>query len=87
MLRKTTIVLATAAGLTGGFTADAVALGGNAYMSGLGGGPHLGSGFGINPRPWFTVPHSVPTPLPQPEYVRRRPWSTPPIPRFSSGRR
>ena len=96
MSRKTMIVLATAAALAGGLTADAFALGGGAYMGGglgggahlgglgggthlggLGGAAHIGGGFGIKPRPWFTVPRYVP-PLPQPEYVRRRPWLQPP---------
>jgi hypothetical protein len=40
MLRKTMIVLATAAALTGGLTADAFARGGG------GGGGHMGGGFG-----------------------------------------
>ena len=48
MLRKTMIVLATAAALTGGLTADALARGG-----GFGGGAHMGgggrSGFVRNP--------------------------------------
>jgi hypothetical protein len=49
MLRKTMIVLATAAALTGGLTADALARGGG----GFGGGAHMGgggrSGFVRNP--------------------------------------
>ena len=43
MLRRTMIVLATAAGLTGGLTADAFARGGG-HGSGLGGGAHMGGG-------------------------------------------
>jgi hypothetical protein len=43
MLRKTMIVLATAAALTGGLTADAFARGGG---FGGGGGGHMGGGFG-----------------------------------------
>ena len=42
MLRKTMIVLAAAAALTGGLTADAFARGGG----GCGGGGHMGGGFG-----------------------------------------
>ena len=54
MLRKTMIVLATAAALTGGMTADAFArggggggghgggFGGGAHMGGFGGGAHMG---------------------------------------------
>src|ERR1700690_3309376 len=42
-LRKTVIVLATAAALTGGLTADAFARGGG---GGGGGGGHMGGGFG-----------------------------------------
>ena len=79
MSRKTMIVLATAATLTGGLTADAFAQGYAGYGGGFGAGAH-------NPRPWFTVPRYVP-PLPQPEYMRRRPWSAPAIPRFGGGRR
>ena len=86
MSRKTMIVLATAATLTGGLTADAFAQGYAGYGGGFGAGAHIGGSFGINPRPWFTVPRYVP-PLPQPEYMRRRPWSAPPIPRFGGGRR
>ena len=41
MLRKTMIVLLTAAALAGGLTADAFARGG-----GFGGGGHMGGGFG-----------------------------------------
>ena len=44
MLRKTMIVLATAAALTGGLTADAFARGGGG--GGHGGGGHMGGGFG-----------------------------------------
>jgi hypothetical protein len=44
MLRKTMIVLATAAALTGGLTADAFARGGGG--GGGGGGGHMGGGFG-----------------------------------------
>jgi hypothetical protein len=44
MLRKTMIVLATAAALTGGLTADAFARGGGGHMGG--GGGHMGGGFG-----------------------------------------
>jgi hypothetical protein len=50
MLRKTMIVLATAAALTGGLTADAFALGGGGGGGGpgggFGGGAHMGGGFG-----------------------------------------
>src|SRR6267378_8578428 len=57
MLRKTMIVLATAAALTGGLTADAFARGGGGggghgggggggHASGFGGGAHMGGGFG-----------------------------------------
>ena len=54
MLRKTMIVLATAAALTGGLTADAFARGGGGggHMGGGGGhiggfgGAHMGGGFG-----------------------------------------
>ena len=52
MLRKTMIVLATAAALTGGLTADAFARGGGGHMGGggvnmSGGfGGHMGGGFG-----------------------------------------
>src|SRR6266853_1697238 len=58
MLRKTMIVLATAAALTGGLTADALARGGGAgggghggglgggHGGGFGGGAHMGGGFG-----------------------------------------
>ena len=45
MLRKTLIVLATAAALTGGLTADAFARGG--------GGGHMGGGFGGGGRGGF----------------------------------
>jgi hypothetical protein len=48
MLRKTMIVLATAAALTGGLTADALARGGGGgggHGGGFGGGAHMG-GFG-----------------------------------------
>ena len=49
MLRKTMIVLATAAALTGGLTADALARGGGGgggtgHGSGFGGGAHMGGG-------------------------------------------
>ena len=49
MLRKTMIVLATAAALTGGLTADAFARGGGGggggrHGGGFGGGAHLGGG-------------------------------------------
>jgi hypothetical protein len=46
MLRKTMIVLATAAALTGGLTADAFARGGGGggHMGGGFGGPHMGGG-------------------------------------------
>jgi hypothetical protein len=47
MLRKTMIVLATAAALTGGLTADAFARGGG------GGGGHMGGGFGGGGRGGF----------------------------------
>ena len=49
MLRKTMIVLATAAALTGGMTADAFARGGGGgggHGGGFGGGAHMGGGFG-----------------------------------------
>jgi hypothetical protein len=51
MLRKTMIVLATAAALTGGLTADAFARGGGGgggggHGGGFGGGTHMGGGFG-----------------------------------------
>ena len=57
MLRKTMTVLAMAAALTGGLTADTAALAtahsgwdglgdGGAYRSGSGGGAHIGGGFG-----------------------------------------
>jgi hypothetical protein len=49
MLRKTMIVLATAAALTGGLTPDAFARsggGGGGHGGGFGGGAHLGGGFG-----------------------------------------
>jgi hypothetical protein len=57
MLRKTMIVLATAAALTGGLTADAFALGGGGggghgggggggHAGGFGGGAHMGGGYG-----------------------------------------
>jgi hypothetical protein len=51
MLRKTMIVLATAAALTGGLTADAFARGGGGgggggHGGGVGGGAHIGGGFG-----------------------------------------
>jgi hypothetical protein len=48
-LRKTTIVLATAAALTGGLTADAFARGGGGgggHGGGFGGGAHMAGGFG-----------------------------------------
>ena len=47
MLRKTMIVLATAAALTGGLTADAFARGGGGgggHGGGFGGGAHMGGG-------------------------------------------
>ena len=52
MLRKTMIVLATAAAFSGGLTADAFALGGGGHggggghAGGFGGGAHMGRGFG-----------------------------------------
>jgi hypothetical protein len=49
MLRKTMIVLATAAALTGGLTADAFARGGGGgggHGGGFGGGAHMGGGLG-----------------------------------------
>src|SRR5580692_7289732 len=46
MLRKTMIVLATAAALTGGLTADAFARGGGGGGHMGGGGGHIGGGFG-----------------------------------------
>ena len=48
-LRKTMVVLATAAALTGGLTADAFARGGGGgggHGGGFGGGAHIGGGFG-----------------------------------------
>jgi hypothetical protein len=48
-LRKTMVVLATAAALTGGLTADAFARGGGGgggHGGGFGGGAHMGGGFG-----------------------------------------
>ena len=48
-LRQTMIVLATAAALTGGLTADAFARGGGGgggHGGGFGGGAHMGGGFG-----------------------------------------
>ena len=45
MLRKTMIVLATPAALTGGLTADAFARGGGGgHGGGFGGGAHMGGG-------------------------------------------
>ena len=49
-LRKTMIVLATAAALTGGLTADAFARGGGGgggHGGGFGGGAHMGGGSGL----------------------------------------
>jgi hypothetical protein len=46
MLRKTMIVLAMAAALTGGLTVDAFARGGGGHGGGFGGGGHMGGGFG-----------------------------------------
>jgi hypothetical protein len=61
MLRRTMIVLATAAALTGGLTADAFArgggghigggfaggrMGGGVHLGGVGGSGHIGGGFG-----------------------------------------
>jgi hypothetical protein len=46
MLRRTMIVLATAAALTGGLTADAFARGGGGGHMGGGGGGHMGGGGG-----------------------------------------
>ena len=46
MLRKTMIVLATAAALTGGLTADALARGGGGGGHMGGGGGHMGGDFG-----------------------------------------
>jgi hypothetical protein len=49
MLRKTMIVLATAAALAGGLTADVFAHGGGGgggHGGGFGGGGHVGGGFG-----------------------------------------
>ena len=50
MLRKTMIVLLTAAALTGGLTADVFARGGGGggggHGGGFGGGGHMGGGFG-----------------------------------------
>jgi len=54
MLRKTMIVLATAAALTGGLTADAFARGGGGgHGGGFGGGAHMGGGFGGGGRGGF----------------------------------
>ena len=50
MLRKTIIVFATSAALTGGLTVDAFAAhgggGGAGHAGGFGGGAHMGDGFG-----------------------------------------
>src|SRR5262245_55253410 len=51
MLRKTMIILATVAALTGGLTADALARGGGGgggggHGGGFGAGAHMGGGFG-----------------------------------------
>jgi len=58
MLRNTMIVLATAAALTGGLTADALARGGGGgggggHGGGFGGGAHMGGGFGGGGRGGF----------------------------------
>ena len=77
MLRKTMIVLATAAALTGGLTADASARGGGGG-GGFGGGAHMGgggrSGFVRNPTTLFGSPapqtpafeNRIPAPLSSP---------------------
>jgi hypothetical protein len=72
MLRKTMIVLATAAALTGGLTADAFARGGG-RGSGLGGGAHMGGGV-RNPTTFLGSPapqmpafeNRIPAPLSSP---------------------
>ena len=61
MLRKTVIVLAITAALTGGLTADALARGGGGgHGGGFGGGAHMGgggrSGFVRNPTTLFGSP-------------------------------
>jgi hypothetical protein len=67
MLRKTMIVLATAAALTGGLTADALARGGGGgggHGGGFGGGAHMGGGgrggFVRNPTTLVNGPMSQP---------------------------
>jgi hypothetical protein len=71
MLRKTMIVLATAAALTGGLTADAFARGGG---GGIGGG-HMGGGFGGGGRGGFVRnPTTLGSPAPQmPAFENRVP--------------
>jgi hypothetical protein len=54
MLRKIMIVLATAAALTGGLTADPLARdGGGGHGGGFGGGAHMGGRFGGGGRGGF----------------------------------
>ena len=71
MLRKTMIVLAAAAALTGGLTADAFARGGG----GGGGGGHMGGGFGGGGRGGFvrnpTTLLGSPAPQMDPRALRR----------------
>ena len=62
-LRKTMIVLATAAALTGGLTADAFARGGGGgggHGGGFGGGAHMGGGFGGGARMGGDAPTAAP---------------------------
>ena len=80
MLRKTMIVLATAAALSGGLTADALARGGGGggHGGGFGGGAHMGgggrSGFVRNPTTLLGSPapqtpafeNRIPAPLSSP---------------------
>ena len=74
MLRKTMIVLATAAALTGGLTADAFARGGGGgHGGGFGRGAHMGGGFAgsgrivVNPVPQMpALENRIPTRLPSP---------------------
>jgi hypothetical protein len=79
MLRETMIVLATAAALTGGLTAESFARGGGGEGHGGGfgdgGGAHMGGGFGafpdripsvsphLNPFTPHTLPESRETPV------------------------
>lgn len=72
MLRKTVIVLATAAALTGGLTAESFARGGgeggHGGGFGDGGGAHIGGGFGafpdrvpsVSPHLNSFTPHTLP---------------------------